>query len=56
MFKNIKLLPFHIWWMPDSTDHSRNAKFTFVFSTLENDCAENIVAQDQEFWMTDAGK
>jgi hypothetical protein len=27
----IKLLPFHTWWMPDSTHHSRDAKLTFIF-------------------------
>lgn len=56
MCKNIKLLPFHTWWMPDNTDHSRNAKLTFISSLLENDHSGNIVGQDQEFWTTDAGK
>jgi hypothetical protein len=39
-----------------TTDHSRNAKLTFVFSALENDHSWNIVGQDQEFCTTDAGK
>jgi hypothetical protein len=42
--------------MPDSIDHSRNAKLTFMFSPLENDHSGNIVGKDQEFYMTDAGK
>jgi len=49
MCKNIKLLPFHTWWMPDTTDHSSNAKLTLIYFPLKTIILGILWGQDQEF-------